>query len=108
SIRARRLQRNHAWRCNDARSRYTSEQANGREVPMSTNSESGTNVHEIAAGIFRINTPAMLPGEVGFSFNQYLIVDDEPLLFHTGMRGLYPLVSEAIRAVMPLERLRYV
>jgi flavorubredoxin len=75
---------------------------------MITNSASGTNVHEIAAGIFRINTPLALPGEVGFSFNQYLIVDDTPLLFHTGLRRLFPLVSEAIRAVMPLERLRYV
>ena len=72
-----------------------------------TNAQSGTNVAEIAPGIFRINTPAKLPGEVGFSFNQYLIVDDEPMLFHTGMRKLYPLVSEAIRAVLPVERLKY-
>jgi flavorubredoxin len=75
---------------------------------MITNSSSGTNVHEIAAGIFRINTPVALPGELGFNFNQYLIVDDMPLLFHTGLRRLFPLVSEAIRAVMPLEQLRYV
>ena len=75
---------------------------------MITSSSSGTNVHEIAAGIFRINTPLALPGEVGFSFNQYLVVDDTPLLFHTGLRRMFPLVSEAIRAVMPLERLRYV
>jgi flavorubredoxin len=75
---------------------------------MITNSESGTRIDEIAAGIYRINTPLALPGEVGFSFNQYLIVDDAPMLFHSGMRRLFPLVSEAIRAVMPLERLRYV
>jgi flavorubredoxin len=75
---------------------------------MITNSSSGTNIVEIASGIYRINTPLALPGEVGFSFNQYLIVDDEPMLFHSGMRRLFPLVSEAIRAVMPLERLRYV
>ena len=43
-----------------------------------------------------------------FSFNQYLVVDDEPLLFHTGPRKLFPLVSEAIGHVMPIERLRYV
>ena len=72
-----------------------------------TNKQSGTNVAEIAPGIFRINTPLNLPGEVGFSFNQYLVVDDEPMLFHTGMRKLFPLVSEAIRAVMPVERLKY-
>ena len=74
---------------------------------MITNTASGTNVHEIAAGIFRINTPVTLPGDLKFSFNQYLIVDDAPLLFHTGQRKLFPLVSEAIRAVLPLERLRY-
>ncbi|MBV9958787.1 MAG: MBL fold metallo-hydrolase [Acidobacteria bacterium] len=72
-----------------------------------TNSESGTNIHEIADGIYRINTPlSVVPG--GFSFNQYLIVDEEPLLFHTGLRKLFPLVSEAVESVMPLERLRYV
>jgi len=72
-----------------------------------TNTQSGTNVHEIAEGIYRINTPlSIVPG--GFSFNQYLIADDEPLLFHTGPRKLFPLVSEAVASVMPVERLRYV
>ena len=75
---------------------------------MITNTQSGTNVAEIAAGIFRINTPVPLPGDMQFNFNQYLIVDDAPLLFHTGLRGLFPLVSEAVAAVMPLQRLRYV
>jgi flavorubredoxin len=76
---------------------------------MITNPHSGTNIQEIADGIHRINTPVELPGGVGqFSFNQYLIVDEEPMLFHTGLRGLFPLVSEAINAVMPLDRLRYV
>jgi flavorubredoxin len=72
-----------------------------------TNRESGTNVHEVAEGIFRINTPlsAVLGG---FSFNQYLILDDEPLLFHTGPRKLFPLVREAVTSLMPVERLRYV
>lgn len=76
---------------------------------MITNRHSGTNVHEVADGIYRINTPVMLPGDAGsFNFNQYLIVDDEPLLFHTGPRRMFPLVSEAIRQVMPIERLRYI
>ena len=76
---------------------------------MITNSQSGTNIQEIADGIFRINTPVSMPdGPGGFNFNQYLIVDDAPMLFHTGQRHLFPLVSAAIRAVMPLERLRYV
>ena len=75
---------------------------------MITNSQSGTNVQEVAEGIFRINTPVSMEGGPGkFSFNQYLIVDDAPMLFHTGQRGLFPLVSEAIRAVLPLEKLRY-
>ena len=74
---------------------------------MITNNESGTNVYEISEGIFRINTPlSVVPG--GFSFNQYLIVDDEPLLFHTGLRKLFPVVLEAVRSVMPVEQLRYV
>jgi len=72
-----------------------------------TNNESGTNIFEIADGIYRINTPlSVVPG--GFSFNQYLIVDDEPLLFHTGLRRMFPLVREAVVTVMPVERLRYV
>jgi flavorubredoxin len=76
---------------------------------MITNTQSGTNVHEIADGIYRINTPVGLPGDVGqFNFNQYLIVDDEPFLFHTGLRQLFPLVSEAVSRVLPLDRLRYV
>ena len=74
---------------------------------MITNTQSGTNVQEIADGVYRINTPVSLPGGHQFNFNQYLIVDAAPMVFHTGMRGLFPLVSEAIRAVMPLERLRY-
>src|ERR1051326_7016859 len=74
---------------------------------MITNTESGTNVHEVADGSYRNTTPlSFLPG--GFSFNQYLIVDDEPLLFHTGPRKLFPVVREAVAAVMPVERLRYV
>ena len=76
---------------------------------MITNLSSGTNVHEIAAGIYRINTPVTIPGvPEQFSFNQYFIVDEEPLLFHTGPRRMFPWVREAIGKVMPVERLRYV
>jgi len=74
---------------------------------MITNTEAGTNIHEIAEGIYRINTPVELPGS-GFSFNQYLIVDDQPMVFHTGPRRLFPLVREAIGRVLPVERLRYI
>jgi flavorubredoxin len=72
-----------------------------------TNKQSGTNVHEVADGIYRINTPVAIEGGGGFSFNQYLVVDDEPLLFHTGLRKMFPLVREAVASIMPVERLRY-
>jgi len=74
-----------------------------------TDNHYGTRIDEIAEGIYRINTPVTLPGDAGaFSFNQYLIDDDEPLLFHTGLRGLYPRVREALGHVMPAARLRHV
>ena len=71
--------------------------------------ETGTTIDEIADGIYRISTP-IPPGTVpgGFTFNQYLVVDDEPLLFHTGLRQLFPAVRDAIARVMPVERLRWV
>ena len=71
-----------------------------------TNVSAGTNVEEIADGVYRINTPvSLIPG--GFSFNQYLVVDEQPLLFHTGPRRMFPLVREAVEHVMPAERLRF-
>jgi flavorubredoxin len=71
------------------------------------NVSSGTSIEEIADGIYRINTPAPMEGG-GFSFNQYLVDDDAPLLFHTGLRALFPLVKEAVETVMPVSRLRYI
>ena len=75
---------------------------------MITNLDSGTNVHEIASGIYRINTPVRLPDGLGFNFNQYLIDDEAPLLFHTGPRRMFPLVQEAVARLIPIDRLRYV
>jgi flavorubredoxin len=75
---------------------------------MITNSASGTNLHEIAEGIYRINTPVSIPGGPEFNFNQYLVADEEPLVFHTGPRRMFPLVAEAIGKVLPVEKLRYV
>ena len=72
-----------------------------------TNSGSGTNVHEIADGIYRISTPVTIPGG-GFTFNQFLVVDDEPLLFHTGLRKMFPLVREAVQSVIPVSSLRHI
>jgi flavorubredoxin len=67
-----------------------------------------TNIHEIADGIYRLSTivPDAAPG--GFLFNQYLITGDEPLLFHTGGRQFFPLVSEAVGKVMDVDRLRWI
>jgi flavorubredoxin len=68
---------------------------------------STTKVDEIADGIYRISTPLdTVPG--GFTFNQFLIEDDEPLLFHTGLRKLFPAVRDAVERVLPVERLRYI
>lgn len=75
---------------------------------MITNAQYGTNVHEIASGIYRINTPVMISNTPGFSFNQYLIDDDEPMVFHTGPRRLFPQVLEAIAAILPPEQLKYI
>src|SRR5688572_26430173 len=75
-----------------------------------TNSQSGTRIDEIAEDIYRISTPVppnpALP--TGFTFNQFLLVDEAPLLFHTGLRRMFPLVREAVATVIPVERLRYV
>jgi flavorubredoxin len=77
---------------------------------MATRSDGArTNVHEIASGIYRISTPVRMddvPG--GFTFNQYLVVDDEPLLFHTGPRRLYPEVRDAVATVLPVTTLRWI
>ena len=74
---------------------------------MITNTRSGTNVHEIAPRIYRINTPVDIPTGA-FSFNQYLVAADEPLVFHTGPKKMFPLVAEAIERVMALSTLRYI
>lgn len=65
-------------------------------------------VHEIAPGIHRISTFVPEVGPDGFTFNQFLVVADEPLLFHTGPRGTFPLIAEAVARVMPVEKLRWI
>jgi len=64
-----------------------------------------TRTDEIADGIYRFST--FVEG-AGIPFNQFLIDADEPLLFHTGLRGMYPLVSEAVARVTPLEEIRWI
>jgi flavorubredoxin len=72
-------------------------------------SSNGTRVDEIADGIFRISTPVVIPeGNFGFTFNQYLIRDEQPLLFHTGPRQMFSATREAVSRVLAPEKLRYV
>ena len=72
-----------------------------------TNRQAGTRVDEIAEGIFRISTPFHeIPG--GFSFNQYLLKEDQPMLFHTGPRRTAALVREAVASLMKVEDLRFI
>jgi len=64
-------------------------------------------IHPIAPDTYRISVampPEIFPG--GFSFNQYLIVDEKPLIFHTGPKKLFGLVSEQIEKVLPVSQLR--
>lgn len=64
-----------------------------------------TQVTEIAPDVYRLSTYV---GQAGLVFNQFLITADEPLLFHTGPRALFPLVSAAVERVLPVERLRWI
>lgn len=63
-----------------------------------------TRVTEVAAGVYQLSTFVGAP----IGFNQYLIAADEPLLFHTGMRQLFPLVTAGVATVLPAETLRWV
>lgn len=66
-------------------------------------------IDEIADGIFRISTyVAQVAPPEGFTFNQFLIVADQPLLFHCGMRSLFPSVSRAVNSLVPLQQLRWI
>jgi flavorubredoxin len=62
-------------------------------------------VHEIADGIFRIAT--YVP-EISLAFTQFLIKDEQPLLFHTGNKQMFPQTVEAIRKVIDPATLRYI
>jgi flavorubredoxin len=70
--------------------------------------EMQSTIDEIADGIYRISTfvPEVTPA--GFTFNQFLVTGDEPLLFHAGSRALFPLVAEAVATVIPVETMRWI
>jgi flavorubredoxin len=63
---------------------------------------------EIADGIYRVSTLVPDIGPTGFSFNQFLIDAEQPLLFHTGHRSMFPGVTEQISRITPLDRLRWI
>ena len=65
-------------------------------------------INEVAEKIYRFSTLVPDIGPTGFTFNQYLIDDEQPLLFHTGLRHMFPDISEAIASVTPVAKLRWV
>jgi flavorubredoxin len=67
-----------------------------------------TTIDEIAPDIFRLSTHIPDVGPTGMSFNQFLVRDEQPFLFHTGMRGLHPLVAGAVERVVPIADLRWI
>jgi flavorubredoxin len=67
-----------------------------------------TTISEVAPNIYRLSTLVPEIGPTGFTFNQFLLVDEEPLLFHTGHRSMFRSVCEAIERVLPIERLRWI
>ncbi len=68
-----------------------------------------TRIAEIAPRIYRLSTfvPEIAP-PAGFTFNQFLVAGEEPLLFHTGLRHHFPLARAAVARVLPPERLRWI
>jgi flavorubredoxin len=68
-----------------------------------------TTIDEIADGIYRFSTwMEEVAPPAGFTFNQFLVLGDESLLFHTGHRRMFPLISEAVGRVVPVERIRWI
>ncbi len=67
-----------------------------------------TRVAEIADGVYRLSTFVPEVGPLGLTFNQFLVVGDEPLLFHTGPRRMFPLVREAAARVIDPASLRWI
>lgn len=88
--------------------------ARARDSLRITNADSKANIARVVdpgdnsnKGIYRINHPVEIPG-TAFSFNQYLLVDDAPMLWETGPRELFPFVREAIATVIDPAQLKYI
>jgi flavorubredoxin len=67
-----------------------------------------TAVNEIGDRIYRLSTFVPDIGPTGFTFNQFLVDADEPLLFHAGPRTMFESVASAVATVFPVERLRWI
>jgi flavorubredoxin len=68
-----------------------------------------TRISEIADGIYRLSTHVTeIAPPAGFTFNQFLVLGDEPLMFHTGLRKMFPLNREALGRIIPPEQLRWI
>jgi len=68
-----------------------------------------TRIDEIGDGVYRLSTyvPDIAP-PAGFTFNQFLILGEEPMLFHAGLRRMFPMVFAAVSRIMPVENLRWI
>jgi flavorubredoxin len=68
-----------------------------------------TSINEIASNIYRLSTyvPTIAP-PAGMTFNSFLVLADSPLLFHTGLRQMFPLLHKAVSRLLPPERLRWI
>lgn len=68
-----------------------------------------TRIDEIADGLFRlsVHVPAIAP-PAGLTFNHFLLRGDQPLLFHTGLRRMFPLLRDAVARLIPPETLRWI
>jgi flavorubredoxin len=64
-----------------------------------------TTITEIAPDLFRIAT---FVAPFNLQFSQFLLRDEEPLLFHTGPRALFPAVKEAVASLIDPARLRWI
>jgi flavorubredoxin len=68
-----------------------------------------TKINEVADGNYRLSTfVSQIAPPAGFTFNQFLILGEEPLLFHTGLRRTFPAIRSAVSRIVPPERLRWI
>lgn len=88
---------------------YVSRKQTDVDRPNETEKPMETRIDEIADGIYRLSTFVReVAPPAGFTFNQFLVLGDEPLLFHTGPRRMFPLVRAALAHLVPPAHLRWI